>query len=179
MIEFAVYATRTAPPSKEQTEKRASLLEQVSFGITDITFRVTPGECSNLILLILGGDILTIPEVKLLIPLLIRVIIGETDLHLFPRRLGGTPLQKLQILLPLLLDELPGQVLINILLLGVDLLAGLEFLQMLLDEFVELGGQLPQAGLGFEVEVVVALVLFVEVDLEREDQFVDFFGVHV
>jgi|JI61114C2RNA_FD_contig_61_375552_length_2467_multi_3_in_0_out_0_2 hypothetical protein len=50
---------------------------------------------------------------------------------------------------------------------------------MLLDELVEFGRELPQRAPRFQVEVVVALMLFVVVDLEGEDQFVDFLRVHL
>jgi hypothetical protein len=78
MIKLTINAISTAPPSKKQTKIRSLLLIlQIGNRITNIHLRITPRQRRLLLLLILSTNKLTIPKVILLIPLFIRVIIGQ------------------------------------------------------------------------------------------------------
>lgn len=125
VIESAVHAARTAAPGEEQAEIRAGLFEEVGLRISHIALRIDTSQSSHLILLVLRRDVLTIPEVKLLIAFLIRVVIGETHFHLLPSRLSRAPLQKLHIFLTFFFDQLLRQVFVDVLFLCLHFLPAL------------------------------------------------------
>ncbi len=78
MIKPTINAIGTAPPGKKETKIGSLLLIlQIGNSITNIHLRITPSQRRLLLLLILSTNKLTIPKVILLIPLFIRIIIGE------------------------------------------------------------------------------------------------------
>ena len=85
MIILAVDSIGTAPPGKEKTVVGCSLgIEQIGSSIANIEFRIAPSQGSFLIFLVFGTDILAIPEVVLLIPFFIGIIVSQRCLNLFP-----------------------------------------------------------------------------------------------
>lgn len=106
MIILTVDPTSTAPSGKEEAEKSPTfLIEQIRRRIPDIQFRITSCQCRLFFLLVLGTDVLTVPEIVLLVSLLVGVVISQTCFHLFPGRFLLS-LSKLHILDLLLLGKL-------------------------------------------------------------------------
>jgi len=162
MIIFAVHPVSTAAPSEEKAVKRpSSLVKKVGSSIAYIQLWVAPGKGSLLVFFVFGTDVLAVPEVILLIPFLVGIIIGQRCLHLF----SGRPLKRIrkgQIFLSLVFDELLGNVLVDI---AARLCCSFERSEISLDPIMQLLGQLPGGLAGLRIEVVVFVLPLIVVDL--------------
>lgn len=106
MIIFTINSSRTTSTCKKQTKiSSIFLIKQISSCISYIKFRITSCQCCLFFLLVLSTYILTIPKIILLISFLIRIIIRQTILHLFPSR-SLLRIYKLNIFLYLFLSKL-------------------------------------------------------------------------
>ena len=176
MVILAVDAIRATSSREEKTVEGSSfLIEEVCSSIADIELRVAFSKGGFLVLLVFRADVLAVPEVVFLIALLVGVIIGERCLDL----LAGWPLEgvrKGEILLLFAFDELLGNVLVDV---AAGFGGGAERGEIGLHAVVQLLRQLPNRLARLRVEVVVLFLLLVEENLERLDQLINLFAIHL
>ncbi len=84
MVILAVDSVGATATGKKKAEIGSTfLIEKISSSVADIKLRIAPGEGGFLFLIILGADVLGVPEVILLIAFLVSIIIGKGGLNLF------------------------------------------------------------------------------------------------
>lgn len=165
----------TASPCIEQTEICSiSFIQKIGCCVPSIEFRIASGFGCLFFFFVLSTNVLAVPIVIFLISFLVGVFVGDTGLDLLPSR-GFTDARKLQIFLLLFLSILLRYVAINI---EFRFTSGTQGPKIILNSNMKLFRQLPDRLASLGVEVVVALTLFVVVNLEGLDQFVDFLCVH-